>query len=159
MTEVPCRGTAFRRFASASSTHSSNRASSKGLLKKSTAPAFIARSRTRSCGNAVMKMIGVVWPLVTKKSCNSTPFIPGISTSAMTQEVSFNWGEDKNSWAEANAYAEKPIDLNNRAVAVRTEGSSSTIEMTGTTGTRPDLFSRAEAGPVIVASHNLGGQL
>src|SRR5262249_4537292 len=61
-----CRGTGFWRFASASSTHSSNRASSKGLLKKSTAPAFIARSRTRSCGNAVIKMIGVVWPLATK---------------------------------------------------------------------------------------------
>jgi hypothetical protein len=77
----------------------------------------------------------------------------------MTQELPFNWGEDKNSWAEANAYAEKPIDLSNRAVAVRTEGSSSMIEMTGASGTRPDLFSRAKAGPVIVASFNVGGHL
>src|SRR5262249_28275914 len=45
----------------AHSKHSSNRASSNGLLKKQTAPAFIARSRIRSWGKAVMKMIGVPW--------------------------------------------------------------------------------------------------
>src|SRR5258707_6376566 len=73
--------------------------------------------------------------------------MPGICTSAMTQDVSFNWGEDKNSCAEANAYTENPIDLSNRAVAVRTEGSSSMTEMTGASATQPDLFSRAKAGP------------
>jgi len=52
----------------------------------------------------------------------------GICTSAMTQEVSGNRGEDKNSCAEANAYTENPIDLSNRAVAVRTEASSSMID-------------------------------
>jgi hypothetical protein len=59
----------------------------------------------------------------------------------MTQEVSRNRGEDKNSCAEANAYTENPIDLSNRAVAVRTEGSSSMIEITGTSATPPDLLS------------------
>src|SRR5262249_53407803 len=58
----------------------------------------------------------------------------------MRQDVSLNLGEDKNSCAEANAYAENPIDLNNRVVAVRTEASSSTIEITGICATRPDLF-------------------
>jgi hypothetical protein len=72
----------------------------------------------------------------------------------MTQDVSLSRGEDKNSFAEANAYAENPIDLNNRAVAVRTEASSSTIEITGTSATRSSLCSRARAskGPDGVAS-------
>ncbi len=85
--------------------------------------------------------------------------MPGISTSAMTQDVSPNLGDDRNSFAEANAYTENPIDLSNRPVAVRTEGSSSMIEMTGASATRPDHFLRAKAGPVIVASPNLGGHL
>src|SRR5262249_27194953 len=72
--------------------------------------------------------------------------MPGICTSAMTQDVSFSCGEDKNSRAEANAYAENPIDLSNRAVAVRTEGSSSMTEIIGASATRPDLFSRP--GPI-----------
>jgi len=71
--------------------------------------------------------------------------MPGICTSAMTQEVSRNWGEDKNSCAEANAYTENPIDLSNRAVAVRTEGSSSMIEITGTSATPPDLVLESRA--------------
>jgi hypothetical protein len=66
----------------------------------------------------------------------------------MTQEVSGNRGEDKNSCAEANAYTENPIDLSNRAVAVRTEASSSMIEMTETSATQPDLSraSRVKGG-------------
>src|SRR5262249_48137010 len=95
----------------------------------------------------------------TKYSCSSTPVMPGICTSAMTQDVSLNRGEDKNSFAEANACAENPSDLSNRAVAVRTEASSSMIEITGASATRPDLFSRPErtkAGPDGVASCNIG---
>src|SRR5215510_9072244 len=64
------------------------------------------------------------------------PLMPGISTSAMTQEVSRNRGDTRNSRADANVCAEKPSELNNRAVAVRTEASSSTIEIIGTASTR-----------------------
>jgi len=73
----------------------------------------------------------------------------------MTQDVSLSCGEDKNSCAEANAYTENPIDLSNRAVAVRTEGSSSTTEIIGASATRPDLFleARANTGPDSVASY------
>ena len=80
--------------------------------------------------------------------------MPGICTSAMTQDVSLNCGEDKNSFAEANADTENPIDLSNRAVAVRTEGSSSMTEIIGASATRPDLFleARANTGPDSVAS-------
>jgi len=65
--------------------------------------------------------------------------MPGIWTSEMRQDVSFNRGDDKNSFAEANAYAENPTNLNNRAVALRAEASSSTIEITGTSSTGTDL--------------------
>jgi hypothetical protein len=49
---------AIWRRISARCTHSSNCGSSNGLLKKQTAPPFMARSRTRSCGKAVLKMTG-----------------------------------------------------------------------------------------------------
>jgi hypothetical protein len=110
--------------------------SSKGLLKKQTAPPFIARSRICCSGNAVMKMTGVLWPCAIKCSCSSTPLMPGICTSAIRQVVSIIRGDDRNSCAEANACAEKPSALSKRAVAVRTEASSSTIEITGTSSTR-----------------------
>jgi hypothetical protein len=51
---------ALWRRMSARSTHSSNCGSSNGLLKKQTAPPLIARSRTGSCGKAVIKMIGTL---------------------------------------------------------------------------------------------------
>jgi hypothetical protein len=56
---VPGGPAALLRRMSARSTHSSNCGSSNGLLKKQIAPAFMARSRMRSCGKAVMKMIGM----------------------------------------------------------------------------------------------------
>jgi len=76
----------------------------------------------------------------------------------MTQDVSLSCGEDRNSCAEANAYTENPIDLTNRAVAVRTEGSSSMTEIIGAPATRLDLCSRplearANTGPDRAASY------
>ena len=73
----------------------------------------------------------------------------------MMQEVSGNRGEDKNSCAEANAYTENPIDLSNRAVAVRTEASSSMIEMTETLPRNLTFLERpgSKAGPDGVALH------
>src|SRR5262249_2050845 len=61
-------------------------------------------------------------------SCSSTPLKPGICTSTIRQEVPPNRGNAKNC-AEANSYIANATDLNNRAVAVRAEASSSTIEM------------------------------
>ena len=73
--------------------------------------------------------------------------MPGIWTSEMRQDVSFNRGDDKNSFAEANAYAENPANLNNRAVALRPEASSSTIEITGTSSTRLTLLEGVRPSP------------
>jgi hypothetical protein len=58
----------------------------------------------------------------------------------MRQEVSLNRDDDKNSVAEANAWVENPNDLSSRAVAARTEASSSTMEITAISATRPDLL-------------------
>jgi hypothetical protein len=58
--------------------------------------------------------------------------MPGICTSAIRQEASRAFEELRKSPAEANVVTEYPSDLTNLLVATRTEGSSSTIEMTGT---------------------------
>jgi hypothetical protein len=58
--------------------------------------------------------------------------MPGICTSAIRQEASRAFEELRKSQAEANVATEYPSDLTNLLVAMRTEGSSSTIEMTGT---------------------------
>jgi hypothetical protein len=104
------------------------------LLSKATAPALSAFSRMLASGNAVMKMIGVEYPPAIKRLCNSIPEMPGICTSAIRQELSRAFDELRNSPAEANVAAEYPSDLTNLLVAARTEGSSSTIEMTGSWG-------------------------
>jgi len=69
--------------------------------------------------------------------------MPGICTSTMRHEVSPTRGDCKNSLADVNVWAANPSDLNSRAVAVRTEASSSTTEITGTCCTRCNLCSGA----------------
>jgi hypothetical protein len=61
--------------------------------------------------------------------------------------------------AEAKAWAEKPMDLSKRAVAARTEASSSTIEIAGAFATRPHFFSacRYKAAPGLVAFFTIYG--
>jgi hypothetical protein len=120
-------------------THSSNAASLNGLLRKQTAPPFIARSRMRSSGNAVMRITGIFRLCAIRWSCRSRPLIPGISTSVTMQTVSFSRGEARNSFADANASVANPIDVNKRAIAPRTEASSSMIEITWPR-TRPTFF-------------------
>src|ERR1700686_2907684 len=64
---------------------------SKGLVRKQIAPAFSARARIVSSGKAVMKMNGTLCPCVSNRACRSTPLMPGIWTSAITQDVSLKW--------------------------------------------------------------------
>ena len=109
-----------------------NADSSKGLPSKATAPALSAFCRMLASGKALMKMIGVEHPLAIRRFCNSIPEMPGICTSAIRQEASCAFEELRKSPAEANVVTEYPSDLTNLLVAMRTEGSSSTIEMTGT---------------------------
>ena len=103
-----------------------------GLLKKQTAPASKARLRIGSLGNAVMNMMGRRSPSSIRASCISMPVMPGMATSAITHAVEATWGDCKNSAAHANVRAAYPSDLTKLSIATRTDGSSSTIEMVGT---------------------------
>ena len=103
----------------------------KGLLRKPIAPACIARTRIRSSGNAVMKIIGVRRPRAWTRLCSSMPLMPGIFTSAIRQDVSSTCSHRKYSSAEAKVWAVNPSDRTRPPAAVRTDLSSSTIEITG----------------------------
>src|SRR6267142_6861145 len=60
----------------------------------------------------------------------SKPLIAGIWTSAMTQDESFRQLDCKNSSADANVWTWYPCELRRLSVAVRTDASSSTTEIT-----------------------------
>jgi hypothetical protein len=62
--------------------------SSNGLLRNAIAPALSARSRARARGYAVTKMIGVRYPLSSKRSCKSNPLSPGMCRSVIRHAVS-----------------------------------------------------------------------
>jgi hypothetical protein len=104
---------------------------SKGLVRKQIAPAFIARARIASSGNAVIKMNGTLCPCVSNWACRSTPLMPRIWTSAITHDVSLKWADRRNSSAETNVYTVYPSDLSRLSVAARRDASSSIIEITG----------------------------
>jgi hypothetical protein len=61
---------------------------------------------------------------------SSGPLITGICTSAITQDVSFNWADCKNSSADANVRTVYPCDLRRLFVAARTDASSSMTDIT-----------------------------
>jgi len=59
-----------------------------GLIRKPSAPAPSARSRTLSSGSAVTKITGVRLPFAMSRLCSSTPLMPGILTSVIRHSVS-----------------------------------------------------------------------
>jgi hypothetical protein len=79
----------------------------------------------------VMKINGTRAPWVSNSLCSSIPFIAGIWTSAITQDVLSLWPDRKNSSADANVWAAYPCDLKRLFVPIRTDASSSMIEITG----------------------------
>src|SRR5882757_4208378 len=107
---------------------------SNGLARKQIAPAFSARVRTLSSGKAVMKINGMPCPWARSRVSSSTPFMMGIWTSAITHDVSFKWLDCRKSSADANVCARYPCDLTRLFVAIRTDASSSIIEITAGLG-------------------------
>jgi hypothetical protein len=89
-----------------------------------------ARVRTPSSGKAVMKINGTRSPLSRMTAMSSGPLMSGICTSAITHDVSFNWADCKNSPADANVRAVYLCDLRRFSVAVRTDASSSMMDIT-----------------------------
>jgi hypothetical protein len=74
----------------ACSIHRLNVDASSGFARTQIAPAADARSRIPSCGNAVMKMIGICEPAARKRVCSSSPPMRGICTSETKHDVSCN---------------------------------------------------------------------
>ena len=107
-----------------------NDASSKGLPKKATAPAASARARALSFGNAVMKMIGMLWPAFSIWPCSSSPFRPGICRSVIRQETFSTLPNDKNCSADAKVKEVYPRASTRSAIASLTNESSSIIAIT-----------------------------
>lgn len=101
-----------------------------GFARKLIAPALMARARTASLGKAVMNMKGALWPRLRICPRKSSPFMHGIWTSVITQEVSRNSAELRNSSAETKVWTMYPYDVRRLFVALRTDGWSSTIEIT-----------------------------
>jgi hypothetical protein len=68
--------------------------------------------------------------------------MPGIWTSAITQEVSLKWLDRKKSSAEANVWTMYPSDLTRLSVVARTDASSSTTAIMAGSDKRPVLDAR-----------------
>jgi hypothetical protein len=78
----------------------------------------------------VMKINGASLPRLRTCVSRSKPLITGICTSATTHDESSRWADCKKSWADANVWTWYPCELRRLFVAVRTEASSSTTEIT-----------------------------
>ena len=66
---------------------------SKGFVRKHATPARSARARTRSFGYAVIRTVGMRRPDAARRWCRSSPLIPGMLTSAMTEAARVSRGE------------------------------------------------------------------
>src|SRR5262249_37753852 len=108
---------------------------SKGLVRNSTAPAFIALTVVGMSPCAVTKMIGIESPERRSSRWTSRPSIPGSWRSSTRQLGPSPRSRPRNSRAVAKVSARKPADLNRSAIEARTSSSSST---TNTVGVGPE---------------------
>jgi hypothetical protein len=117
----------------------------KGLDRKQIAPVFSARARLVSSGKAVMKMNGTRLPCARIIVKSSNPLMPGICRSAITHDVPFKRPDCKKCSADEYASGVYPCDLRSLLVAARTDESSSTTEITGSSNKTglPDAGARA----------------
>lgn len=110
---------------------SSSSSSSKGLVKKSTAPAFMAFTVIGISPYAVRKMTGTWIPAFLRRCWNSRPFIPGRLTSNIRQLGPSAGSFCRNRSAVSNPSDRKPADFSRPRIDARTPASSS---MTNTVG-------------------------
>src|SRR5262249_18513640 len=108
-----------------------NAFSSKGLLRKPTAPAFIARLWNLSSGKAVMKITGTQWPSTMSRLCRSRPERPGICRSVIRHEVSARHAASRNRSADSKVATSYPSDSIRSRSDSLAKSSSSTIEIMG----------------------------
>src|SRR5919198_1801510 len=100
--------------------------SRKGLVRNSTAPAFMACTDIGMSPWPVMNTIGIWISASLKARCRSRPLNPGKRTSRTRQEGASRDRLFRNSCAEPKVSTLKPADWRSRAVEMRTSASSST---------------------------------
>src|SRR6266446_6607026 len=105
--------------------------SSNGLVKNSTAPAFIAWTVIGTSPCPVMKMIGMSVRSDAISFCNSSPLRSGSETSSTRQLGVAVRGWVRNSAADANVSGCQPANLISSSSDSRTEMSSSTTKTIG----------------------------
>ena len=115
-------------------TAASSCSSSMGLVKKSMAPAFMARTLIGMSPWPVMKMIERSQPDAASACCSSRPLSPGMATSSTTQPGVAGSCSSRNSWGDGKLRASNPAARSRRASALRMAGSSSTTNTTAALG-------------------------
>src|SRR6266446_5760916 len=108
-----------------------NTSSSKGLVRNSTAPAFMAWTVIGTSPCPVMKMIGMSVRSDAMSFCNSRPFRSGRETSSTKQFGVAVRGCPRNSFADANVSGCQPANVISSLSDSRTEMSSSTTKTIG----------------------------
>jgi len=125
----------------------SSSSSAKGLIRNSTAPAFIARTVIGTSPWPVMKMIGRVLWSPAMRCWRSRPFRSGSFTSSTRQHGALTMGRERNSWAEAKVSDFHPAQRMSNSSESRTETSSSTTKTTGVEGGLDAFIASARDNP------------
>src|SRR6266702_187009 len=103
-----------------------NTLSPNGLVRNSTAPAFMACTVIGTSPWPVMKMIGMSIRSTATRFCKSRPLRPGRETSSTRQLGTKTRGRARNSCADANVSGCQPSKRISNSSDSRTETSSST---------------------------------
>src|SRR5580704_4971616 len=109
----------------------SNAVSPNGLVRNSTAPAFIACTVIGTSPWPLMKMIGMSLRSTATRFCSSRPLSPGRETSSTRQLGAKIRGRSRKSCAEANVSGCHPSLRISSSSDSRTEMSSSTTNTIG----------------------------
>ena len=125
---------------------SSSTSATKGFVRNSTAPAFIARTVVGTSAWPVTKMIGMSARSATS-FCRSQPLRSGRTTSSTRQLGPCTRGRDRNSCADPNVSGCQPADSMSSFSDSRTEASSSTTNTVGLASDMRALHSCQGATP------------
>ena len=128
-----------------------------GLVRKSTAPRFIACTLMGMSPWPVRKTIGGSWPLAIRACWSSRPFSPGMATSSTRQPGSLGSWQSKNSCGEEKVATARRAERSTRARLFNTAASSSTTKTVGgRAGMRKGSGFGAQVGRFWVAGWEFG---
>ncbi len=107
-----------------------NNCAENGFGKKAAQPASIASLRTAVVSCAVMKITGILEPIVVNRRRNSMPVMPAMCMSRTMHITSVALSRSRNVSAELKTSVAKPDASSMRLSPLKTLGSSSTIATT-----------------------------